>query len=84
MSLPPKFGGLGIPIFSESAQKENEFLTIISKDLTINIINQQRQFATNNNAKKIKSKIKLTKMQHHNEELQKLQSTLSDEKKCLN
>ena len=84
MSLPPKFGGLGIPIFSESAQKENEFLTIISKDLAINIINQQRQFATNNNAKKIKSKIKLTKMKHHNEELQKLQSTLSDEKKCLN
>ena len=40
----------------------------------------QPQFATNNDAKKIKSKIKLYQMQHQNEELQKLQSTLGDEK----
>ena len=40
MSLPPRFGGLGIPIFSESAQKEYEFSTILSKGLTTNIINQ--------------------------------------------
>ena len=53
------------------------------KDLVINIINQQPQFATKN-VKKIKSKIKLTKMQHHNEELRKLRSTLSNEQKCLN
>ena len=84
MSLPPRFGGLGIPIFSESAQKEYEFSIILSKDLTTKIINQQPQFATNSNAKKIKSKIKLTKMQHHNEELQKLRSTFSDEQKRLN
>ena len=79
MSLPQRFGGLGIPIFSESTQQEYEFSTILSKYLTTNIINQQPQFATDNNAKKIKSKIKLTKMQHCNEELQKLRSTLSDE-----
>ena len=88
ISLLSSFGGLpifgGIPIFSESAQKEYEFSTILSKDLTTNIINQQPQFATNNNVKKIKSKIKLTKMQHHNEELQKLRSTFSDEQKRLN
>ena len=83
MSLPPRFGSLGIPIFSESAQKEYEFSTILSKDLAAHIINQQPQFATNSNAKKIKNKIKLTKMQHHNEELQKLLSTLSDEQKRL-
>ena len=84
MSLPPRFGGLGIQRFSESAQKEHKFSTILSKDLTINIINQQPQFTTNNNVKEIKSKIKLTKIQHHNEELRKLQSTLSDEQKPLN
>ena len=72
------------PIFLESTQKEYEFSTIQLKDLTTNIINQQPQFATNNNAKKVKSKIKLTKMQHHNEELQKLRSTLSDEQTRLN
>ena len=78
ISLPPGFRGLGI------LQKEYAFSTILSKDLTTNIINQQPQFATNNDAKKNKSKTKLTKVQHHNEELQKLRSTLSDEQKRLN
>ena len=63
---------------------EHEFSTILAKDLTTNIVNQQPQFATNNNVKNIKSKIKLTKMQHHNEESLKLRSTLSDEQKRLN
>ena len=83
MSFPPMFGGLRISIFSESAQQEYGFSTIVSKDLTTNIINQQLQFATNNNAKKIKSKIKLTKMQHYIEELQEIRSTLSDEQERL-
>ena len=49
LSLPQRFGGLGIPIFSESAQKEYKFSTIPLKDLRTNIINQQPQFATNTN-----------------------------------
>ena len=57
MSLPPRFGGLGIPIFSEAAQKEDQFSTILLKDSATNIINQQQQVAANNNAKKITSKI---------------------------
>ena len=77
MSFPQSFGDLGIQLFSESAQKEHEISPILSKDLTTNIINQQPPFATNSNANKIKSKIKLTKMQHHNEELQKLRSILT-------
>ena len=86
MSLPPRFWGLGIPVFSESAQKEYESkdLTILSKDLTTNVLRQQPQFATNNSAEKIKRRIKLTKMKHHNEELQKLRSTLAEEQKPLN
>ena len=84
MSLRPRLRGLVIPIFSESAEKEYEFSTILSNDLTTNIVSQQPKFATNNNAEKIESKMKLTKMQHHKEELQKLRSTLSDEQKCFN
>ena len=53
MSLPPRFGDLGIQVFSESAQKEYDFSTILSKDLTTNIMNQQPQFVTSNSAKKI-------------------------------
>ena len=73
-------------MFSESAQKEYESkdLTILSKDLTTNVLSQQPQFATNNSAKKIKRRIKLTNMKHHNEELQKLPSTLAEEQKPLN
>ena len=41
MSLPPRYRGLGIPIFSESAEEEYEFSIILSKDLTTKIINQQ-------------------------------------------
>ena len=84
MFLPQRFGGHGIPIFSESTQQEYEFSTIQSKYLTKNIINQQPQFAADNNAKKIKSKIKLTKMQHYNEELQRLRSSLSNEENRVN
>ena len=58
-------------------------MTILAKDLTANIINQQQQFGTNNNAKKIKRKIKLTKIQHYNKESQKLQYILSDKQKRL-
>ena len=54
-----------------SAQKEYEFSTILSKDLTTNIINQQSQCETNNNAKKIKREIELTKMQHYNKNYRK-------------
>ena len=43
------------------------------------MINQQPQFATNKNTKKIKSKIKLTKMQHPNEQLQKRLNELNRE-----
>ena len=45
--------------------------------------NQQPQFVTINNAKKIESKIKLTKMQDYDEELQKLQSCLRVEQERL-
>ena len=41
-SFPPKLGGLGIPIFSEIADREYKFSRMISKDLTTNIINQYR------------------------------------------
>ena len=84
MSLYPRFGGFGIPILSESVHKEYEFSTILLKDLITNVINQQRHFVTNNNAKKIKSKIKSTKIQHHNKKLHKLRSTLSNIQKRLN
>ena len=43
LSFPPKLGGLGIPIFSETTEREYKFSTMISKDLTSRIVNQHRQ-----------------------------------------
>ena len=49
LSFPPRLGGLGIPIFSETGKREYEFSTMISKDLTIRIVNQHHQHQSNEN-----------------------------------
>ena len=41
MSLPPKLGGLGIPIFSEIADQEFNNSVLLSNDLSTKIQNQQ-------------------------------------------
>ena len=43
LSFLLKLGGLGIPIFSETAKREHKFSTMISKDLTSRIVNQRHQ-----------------------------------------
>ena len=55
---------------------------MISKDITTNI-NQHRQCNTNANASNTKNKIKQMKLQHHHDELSKLQNNLSDNKRRL-
>ena len=67
LSFPPKLGGLGIPMFSETAEREYKISTIISKDLTSRIVNHHRQHQSNENANQIKNKVKLMKLQHHQE-----------------
>ena len=67
LSFPPKLGELGIPIFSETAEREYKFSTMISKDLTSRIVNQHRQHQSNENVNQIKNKVKLMKLQHHQE-----------------
>ena len=61
--LLPRFGSLGIPIFSENGQKEYRFSSVLSKNLIANIINQKPQFATNPIQKRSKAKNKI----NHNE-----------------
>ena len=83
LSFPPKLGGLGIPIFSEIADKEYKFSRMISKDLTTNIINQHCQYNTNANAMNIKNKIKQIKLQHYQDKPSKLQNNLNDNQRRL-
>ena len=63
MSLPSKLGGMGIPIFSDITDSEYEFSQILSNDLTLTVLNQERQQQPNDNSMVIKSKIKLLKLQ---------------------
>ena len=71
-SFPPKVGGPGIPIFSETAKREYKFSTMISKYLTSSIVNQHRQHQFKENVNQIKSNVKLMKLQHHQEQLNEL------------
>ena len=57
MSLPPKLGGIGIPIFSVIADKEYEFSQMLSNNIISKIINQEGQHLPNDNSMIIKSKI---------------------------
>ena len=84
LSFPPKLGGLGIPIFSETAEREYKFSTMISKDLTSRIVNQHRQHQSNENVNQIKNKVKLMKLQHHQEQLNELRRKFGDQQKRLN
>ena len=69
MLLPPKLGGMGIPIFSSIADREYEFSQMLSINLTSKIISEERQHQPNDNSMVIKSKLKLLKLQHHQENL---------------
>ena len=57
---------------------------MISKDLTLRIINQHRQHQYKDNVNQIKNKVKLLKLQHHEKQLNKLHLKFSDQQKHLN
>ena len=82
MPLLSRFVGLGIPIFSESPQKEYEFSTMLSKNLAINIIINQQPYLQTTTLQKDQKQNKT--IQNANEELQKLRSTLSNKQRRLN
>ena len=79
-----RVGGLGIPIFSETAEREYKFSTVISKDLISRIVNEHRQDQSNESVNQIKNKVKLMKLQHHQEQLNELRLKFSDQQKRLN
>ena len=62
LSFPPKLGGFGIPIFSETAEIDYKFSTMMSEDLTSRIVNQHRRLQSNENINQIKNKVKLMKL----------------------
>ena len=84
MSLPPKLGGLGIPIFSEIADHEFNNSVLLSNDLSTKIQNQQRKYDPNNKTQNVKNKIKATKQQRYKIDLDTIRLNLNEEQKRLN
>ena len=54
-----------------------------SKDVTSRVVNQDRQQQSNENVNQIKNKVKLMKLQHHQEQLNELRLKFSDQQKRL-
>ena len=61
MALPPKLGGLGIPIFTEMAEGEFDNSTRLTTHLVNNIINQEKQLHHEQDTEKIKREMKSIK-----------------------
>ena len=54
------------------------------EDLTSRIVNQHRQHQSNEDFNQIKSKVKLMKLEHHQEQLNELRLKFKDQQKRLN
>ena len=60
------------------------FSLVVSENLTNDIINQVRQYETNEKSKDAKKKIKATKLQHQQTILQELRNSMDVDKRRLN
>ena len=70
--------------FSDIADREYEFLQMLSNDLTSKIINQETQHQPNDNSMVIKNKIKLLKLQHHQKKLKMNRQDITEPQQRLN
>ena len=85
LSLPPKFGGLGIPNVVTIADDEHNNSRKISA-LNVNLIKNQTQLYSvdQNTIHTLKSKVKAEEKTQHRQHLEKIKSSLGDtDRKCL-
>ena len=86
LSLPARYGGLGLPILSEIAGIEFQNSHIMSEDLR-NKTTEQKQESSQLHDKKIKdnkNNIRKSKQPRHHSILQRLRNYTSDEQRLLN
>ena len=81
LSLPAKYGGLGIPIFPELAGIEFQISQIISEDLRNKVIKQELAGSQQRDEKlkENKNNIRNSKQAHHQSVLQRLRNDMPDE-----
>ena len=76
IALPPKLGGLGIPIFSEISDTEYQNSQKLTQHLATNIINQEVLLNESEETKKIKNEIKSAKRRSLEETLKTLREQM--------
>ena len=84
ISLPPKLGGLGLPLFSEISDIEYANSVMLTENLRTKIINQERKYNVDENTKKIKEKIKSSKRSRNQLLLDDIRSKLNNNQLKLN
>ena len=84
LSLPPKLGGLGLPIFAEISQIEYENSIKLTEGLCSKIIQQTRQYENDGKIQSIKLEIRSARLKRNNEKLQNIRSQMLDKQTRLN
>ena len=82
ISIPAKFGGLGIPIFQNLSDIEYTNSREITKNLTDRIINQERLYERDNNQRK-KAMIKKARLESTKSTIVEVEAHLSNQQKVL-
>ena len=84
LALPPKLGGLGIPIFSDISDFEYQNSRLLTQNLCNKILQQDRKYKSDDIVKDIKSKISTSRKNRNEEILQELRKNMSQHQQRLN
>ena len=84
ISLPVKYGGLGIPIFSEISNLEYENSMLVTENLRNKINEQVRQYEADSDLQKKKNKIKANKTERYKTIIGDVKNTMNDQGIRLN
>ena len=78
LSLPPKFGGLGIPLFANASKDEFENSTFLTKKLSSKIMQQSRQYEPDEDIKRIKGEIHVKRLKNYEKLLENCREKMND------
>ena len=79
IALPPKLGGLGIPIFGEISNYEFENSIKLTECLPTKIINQMRQYEQDEEIQTIKNRIHAARVEQNKQKLDLIRTLMNSE-----
>ena len=79
IALPPKLGGLGIPIFAEISNDEFENSIKLTECFLTKIINQMRQYGPDEEIQTIKNRIHAARVEQNKQKLDVIRSRMNSQ-----